>query len=301
MAGSRPLKRVALGLLAAALAFGPLALTASAQDDEDAPPPDTAEIMAAFDFYAGELFGADFDGDGLPDVQDNDGDGIPDVPEGDPGERDIQPGNPLFLADITEELQAVGVDTIVADTEGSELVGDCGGMAMSFDSDGFLIDMAIGIPSREGGGPTGQLIDVFGDDFGTRAFTTGNPFEVEETVIYIGTLPRSGEGALEHNWTIKTAGISIDSGGDPNENGKNRNAGEVDLGAVPDLLRPAGIFPVKGELTSQNGLFCTADGWIQFKTGNPLLTAQSAIAAVFGGAGIVGLLFNSRPAITWKA
>ena len=172
---------------------------------------------------------------------------------------------------------------------------------MSFDSDGKLIDLAVGVPSEEGGGPNGQLLDGFGDDFGKRAFTSDNPFEVEDLVVYIGTLPRSGEGAIEHDWTIKTAGISIDEGGDPNPNGKNRNAGEVDVGSVPSALQPTGIFPIKGELTSENGLFCTADGWVIFKGANPLLTAASGVAALFGGAGIIGLLFNSRPAITWKA
>lgn len=305
MAGTNWCKRVVLGTVAGALAIGPLAVAAGAQDDgEDVPAATSEAVFEALQFYADEIFGQDLDGDGSPDVVDTDGDGIPDmasVDEGDPGERDIQPGNPLFLAEITEDLQAVGVDTIVENTEGSELRGDCGGLAMSFDGDGQMIDMAVGIPSREGGGPDGQLIDAFGDNFGDRAFTTDNPFIVDDTVVYIGTLPRNGDGALEHNWTIKTAGISIDKGGDPNENGKNRNAGEVDVGSVPDLLRPAGIFPVKGELTSQNGLFCIADGWIKFEGGNPLLSAPSAVAAVFGGAGIVGLLFNSRPAITCKA
>ena len=305
MAGKQRSRRVVLGLVAGALAFGPLTVAAAAQDDGiDVEPATPAAVLDALQFYADEIFGQDLDGDGSPDVVDTDGDGIPDVAsvqEGDPGERDIRPGNPLFLATITDELQSLGIDTIVENTDGSQLRGDCGGLAMSFDADGQLIDLAIGVPSNEGGGPDGQLIDGFGDNVGERAFTTDNPFVVDDRVIYIGTLPRSGDGAREHNWTIKTAGISIDKGGDPNDNGKNRNAGEVDVGSVPSALRPAGIFPVKGELTSENGLFCVADGWVKFEGGNPLLSAPSAVAAVLGGAGIVGLLFNSRPAITWKA
>ncbi len=305
MAGKQRSRRVVLGLLAGAFAFGPLTAAAAAQDDgTDVEPATPDAVLEALQFYADEIFGRDLDGDGIPDVVDTDGDGIPDVAsveEGEPGDRDIQPGDPVFLAAITDELQARGLDTIVANTGGSDLLGDCGGLAMSFDGDGQLIDLAIGIPSNEGGGPAGQLIDGFGENVGERAFTTDNPFIVDDRVVYIGTLPRTGDGAREHNWTIKTAGISIDKGGDPNDNGKNRNAGEVDLGSVPTALRPAGIFPVTGELTSENGLSCLADGWVKFEGGNPLLSAPSAVAAVLGGAGIVGLLFNSRPAITWKA
>lgn len=305
MARTRRGKRLALGVLAGALAFGPLALAAGAQDEapEPAPAPaDPVAILTALSVYSGELFSVDFDGDGVPDITDSDNDGIPEVPQGEPGERDITPGNPLFLAPITAELEALGLNTVVSIDDDSELLHDCGGMAMSFTSDGELKDWAIGIPSNEGGGPTGQLVDIYGDnEFGTRAFTKDNPFKVHDIVVYFGRLPGEGEGPLEHNWTIKTAGISLDKGGDPNPNGKNRNAGEVNLDEELDSwLRPSGIFPMKGELTSENGVRCTAEGWVQFEGGNPFLSVPSAIAAAFGGAGIIGLLFNSRPAVTWK-
>ncbi len=296
MAGTRTFRRVALGAVAIGLAIGPLAAAAGAQEDEgDVGPPDAAEIAGLVQFYAGVL--------GEADVVVLDENGVLRIPEGEPGERDLTPENtPEFLAPITEVIAAQGqFDTEVALDDGSELLGDCGGMAASFDADGVLIDLAVGVPSREGGGPSGQLLDAFGDGSGERAFTASNPFQVEEIVVYVGTLPSEGDGPLEHNWTIKTAGISIDSGGDPNTAGNNRNAGEVDLGSVPQWIRPAGIFGVKGELTSQNGLFCVADGWVQFTGGNPLLSAPSAVAALLGISGIVGLLFNSRPAITWKA
>ncbi len=301
MAGCRCAARIGLGLVAMALATGPLAAAALAQDDgEEQPPPDPAAVVEALEFYSTELFSADIDGDGVPDVTDEDGDGVPEIPEGEPGERDITPADPLFMQPITSDLQAQGLNTIVENDSGSELVGNCGGMAMSFDADGAMIDWALGIPSAEGGGPSGQLVDIFGDGFGERAFTAANPFQVEDLVIYFGTLPRDGEGPIEHNWTIKTQGISLDSGGDPNPRGKNRNAGEVDVGSVPSWLRPAGIFPVEGNLTSQNNLSCLADGWVEFTTDNPLLTVPSAVAAALGITGFIGLLFNSRPAITWR-
>lgn len=297
MAGNRPGRRLALGLIAGGLVFGPLVGAAAAQstDADEAPPPDPAQVEELVQFYSIVLIES-----GVVEFDEN---GVPRVPEGDPGERDQTPANtPQFGQLIDETLAGEGFSTDVDVGDGSELLGDCGGMAMSFDSDGAMLDWAIGVPSREGGGPTGQLVDVYGDGEGERAFTSSNPFEVDDLVVYVGTMPADPgrDGPLEHNWSIKTAGISIDSGGDPNENGKNRNAGEVDVGSVPSWLRPAGIFPIKGELESQNGLFCVAEGWVIFTGGNPLLTAPSAVAAVFGVTGIVGLLFNSRPAITWR-
>jgi len=55
-----------------------------------------------------------------------------------------------------------------------------------------------------------------------------------------------------------------------------------------------------GELTSENGLACDADGWVEFVVANPLLSAPSAVAALLGIGGATGLFFNSRPARTWK-
>lgn len=316
MAGTRSITRGAAVLFAGALAFGPVA-AAGAQDDapaDDAPaeevedqpadttPADPAAVDAVVAQYLAELEGLDLDDDGLADIGDPDGDGFPNVLEGEPGERDITPGNPAAAAQVAEQLDAIGLDLVITLDEGSDLLGDCSGMAMSFNTDGELEDWAVGVGSNDGGGGTGQLVDVYGEgEVGTRAFTQDNPFKVGDRVIYFGRLPTDGEGPLEHNWAISTAGISLDSGGDPNEGGKNRNAGEVNLGDIlHESLRPAGIFPVKGELTSENGLTCVAEGWVEFQHANPLLTAPSAVAAAIGGFGLAGLLFNSRPARTWK-
>lgn len=318
MAGPRRITRAAAALFAAALAFGPVN-AAGAQDNSDAQTPegempaveeapavaapaDTATISALVASYLDELAQLDLDDDGVPDIGDPDGDGLPNVLEGDPGERDITPGDPAAAAEVLRQIDAIGLDLITTLDEGSDLHGDCSGMAMSFDNDGNLVDWAVGVGSNEGGGGTGQLIDIHGEgEVGTRAFTQDNPFKVGDRVVYFGRLPTEGDGPAEHNWAIRTAGISLDSGGDPNEGGKNRNAGEVNLGAIlHETLRPAGIFPVTGELTSENGLSCVADGWVEFQSANPLLTAPSAAAALIGGLGVAGLLFNARPARTWK-
>jgi hypothetical protein len=300
MKGIKSLKRVVLGILAFALLLGPLAVGVDAQSDEE---PDMALLFATLDGFIEELAKVDFDGDGVvPDVI-FDEDGLPIfVPEGFPGERDIQTDGPLYLARINEDLEAEGFDTVVDISDESLLLGDCSGFAMSFDEDGTLQDMAIGLGSRDGGGPTGTLVDLYGDGFSDRAFTKDNPFQVYERVVYFGTLPREGEGAIEHNWEIKTSQISLDKGGDPNPNGKNRNAGQVDIGdTIPSWARFTGIFGVEAYLDSENGLFCEAEGWVEFVGPFPLFTALGAAATVFFAGGILGLLFNSRPAYTWRA
>jgi len=292
--------RVALGICAAGLVSWPTAV--GAQDSE----PDPEAITDAVAFYTSELYSVDFDGDGVADITDANNDGVPEIPEGEPGDRDITPDNPRFGAQITDQLAAIGFDNVVSISDSSTLVGDCGGMAMSFDDSGKMIDMAIGIPSNEGGGPNGQVIDVMpgASSYGQRAFTSGNPFEVnvKGKVVYVGTLPRNGDGPREHNWEIKTAGISLDKGGDPNQKLRNRNAGVVDLGKeIGSVLLFTGDFDMEAWLTSTNGLSCNASGHIRFVGPFPLFTAVGAFATVLGGLGIIGLLFNSRPAITWKA
>jgi len=302
MAGLKPLKRVVLGALAFGLLLGPLAAGVSAQDDEDEEP-DLLLLFETLDGFIDELAEVDFDGDGIaPDVIfDANGDPIF-VPEGFPGERDIQEGGPLYLARINDELEAQGFNTNVDISDASILGGDCSGFAMSFDEDGALQDIAIGLGSRDGGGTNGTVVDLFGDGFGQRAFTKDNPFQVYDLVVYFGTLPREGEGAIEHNWEIKTDQISLDKGGDPNPKGKNRNAGQVDIAdAIPDWARFTGVFGVQANLESQNSLFCDAQGWVEFQGPFPLFTALGAAATLFFAGGIIGLLFNSRPAYTWKA
>ncbi|MEM9517603.1 MAG: hypothetical protein AAGA42_22345, partial [Actinomycetota bacterium] len=253
-----------------------------------------------------ELFDLDFDGDGNVDVTEgpNGEPIISEVPVGAPGDRDLQPGSITALQTIQGQLTATVLQAEVFGETGSELTGDCSGMAMSYDSDGQMVDWAVGIGSNEGGGPDGQLIDMYpADDVGKRAFTKDNPFLVKSRVVYAGALPREGDGARDHNWSISTAGISLDSGGDDNPDGNNRNAGEVNIDDIPggSFVLPSGIFPVSGELTSANGLTCDGNGYVQFDTGSPILSIAGITGGVAAIAGVLGLLFNSRPAITWRA
>lgn len=210
------------------------------------------------------------------------------IPEGDPGEYDLDEADMLFgqLVELTE------LSTDVDDFgTGSEVTGPCGGFAFSFDQDGRRIDAAFDT------GDDGPPIDLLDGD---QAFTSGNPFRVDTrgVVVYFGFMPRSGDGPMEHRWSLKTSGISLDSGGDPNSSGNNRNAGLVDL--ADDLpVKFSAKVRVEGELTSANLGPCMGKGHVEF-LGNGLTDPVGLAGLALLGGGLFGILFNARPARTWK-
>ncbi len=299
------IRRVGIGAIGGFFALGLLAGPVAADSDDEAGPADAEAINAFIELYMAEMNNADFDGDGEADFADTDGDGFPDAspPEGFPGDLDLTPGDGRFGTVVLRSVQTEA-ENLVEDTEASYLLYDCSGMAWSYDSDGNPVDAAIGVGSREGGGPTGQLWDIYpAEDFGKRAFTKSNPFHVKDRVVYFGRMPSEGDGAKNHKWNIDTAGVSIDEGGDDNPNLDNRNAGEVSIsGDVPGgaLVIPTGVYPVRGNLTSENSVACGGSGYVWFDTAFPPLTVAGAIGGAVIIASVLGLLFNARPAITWK-
>lgn len=209
------------------------------------------------------------------------------VPEGFPGEFDLTEADERF----GRLVELYGESTAVADFgDGSELTGPCGGFAYSYDSDGTLIDAAMDAGDDE---PPLDLID------GGQAFTSGNRFKVDTNgiVVYYGFMPQSGDGPFNHDWSIKTSGVSLDSGGDPNDDGKNRNAGLVDLADELPVKFNANA-EIEGSLDSDNLPTCAGTGHIEFVASGvtPLLVGSIALLA----GGIFGLLFNARPAMTYK-
>ena len=210
------------------------------------------------------------------------------VPVGQPGEYDITEADAIY----GQIAELVGLDTSVEDFgSGSRLTGPCGGFAYSYDDDGFLLDAAADLGDAS---PPVDLVD------GGQAFTSDNPFKIDTSgiVLYYGFSPRDGDGPHEHHWTIKTSGVSVDNGGDPNPNGKNRNVGIVDLDEQLPFDFSARV-PVNGNMTSQNLEECIGEGHVEFVGGGLLSPIGIASLAVFAG-GLVGLLFNARPAMTWK-
>ena len=210
------------------------------------------------------------------------------IPEGFPGKYDLTEANEEF----GRLVAAYGQSTEVPDFgTGSSLTGSCGGYAYSFDADGMLIDAAM---DTGGGDPPIDVLD------GVQAFTAANPFKVDTRglVQYFGFFPRDGDGPEDHRWFIKTSGVSLDSGGDPNPQLKNRNSGIVDL--AEDLpVKFSAIVRVSGEMTTKNIGMCAGKGHVEF-IGNGLTDPVGLAGLALLGGGFFGLLFNSRPAYTYK-
>ena len=207
--------------------------------------------------------------------------------EGSPGEFDLTEADEEF----GQLVSLFGESTEVGDfgTE-SVLTGPCGGYAYSYDEDGQLLDAALDFG---GDSPPVDLLD------GGAAFTADNPFKVDTrgVVTYFGFMPEAGDGPMNHSWHIKTSGISLDKGGDPNSAGNNRNTGLVDL--ANDLpIKFSATVRVEGQLMSDNLAACIGKGHVEFigKITDPVGVA----ALVLFAGGIFGLLFNARPAMTYK-
>lgn len=236
-----------------------------------------------------------------PEFTDTDGDGVMEPPEGFPGDLDAETGGTINARLADEVARAEALQD--ADT-GAFVEGRCGGWAVSYDADGNRLD---GVFRSKEGGPivdwAGEPDDEDAEPGVTAAMTASNPFVVDSggQVVYYGELENAaGEGPADHEWAIKTGGISLDAGGDDNPDRNNRNAGVADLGAnLPVPL--TGTVKVTGTLRSQNGADCEGVGFVRFVGPPGIATPVGAAGALFAGVGIVGLLLNSRPAITWKA
>lgn len=255
----------------------------------------------------------DRNGDHIPDmpVQGPDGE----IPVGIAGLWDDAIGATTgaeFLARVDPE--GTGFDL---EEEGATLLGPCGGAAISYDARGDSIDAAVDL------GDGNPPVDIYGE----AAFTAGNPFQVDSggMVAYFGfTLdgPTLTLGAFHnHRWELVIMEVSADSGGDPNPEDKNRNAGLVELDDLfPDYLRFRAKVKAQGVFVDQWGTselpeysaadlsafagheVCFGEGWVEFVgEGYPLFTIPGALATFLAGAGFAGILFNARPALSWRA
>ena len=208
----------------------------------------------------------------------------------------IPPAEPVDVNVDTAGAEFTQIAALVATStsefgDGSKLTGECGGLAYSYGESGDLIDAAIDL------GDDNPPIDLLE---GGQAFTSGNPFQVDTrgVVAYYGFMPQEGVGPQNHSWFIETSGVTLDSGGSANVDGQNRNAGTVDLGE--DLpVKFSAKTTINGELTSDNLAPCVGEGNIEF-IGNGLTDPVGIAAMVLLGGGLVGLLFNARPAMTYR-
>jgi hypothetical protein len=260
--------------------------------------------------------------DAVSQWEDRNGDHIPDMPvEGPDGVI------PVGIAGIWDD--AIGATTpeefisrvdpagtgFDLGEKAATLIGPCGGAVISYDAHGDSLDAAVDLG---GGNPP---VDIYGE----AAFTTGNPFRVDSggRVAYFGfTLddPGLALGAFhDHRWEVVILGVSADEGGDPNPQDKNRNAGLMELG---DLLpfqfqakaKVQGVFVDRWgaadlpEYSADDlGAFaghtvCFGEGWMEFVGDSyPLFTIPGALATALALAGFSGILFNARPALSWRA
>ena len=252
----------------------------------------TSNFLVALSVLGALTFGALFAG-ARADARQNDPalDALrAEIPEGFPGEYDLTEANEEF----GQLVSLYGQTTQIADFgDASMLSGPCGGWAYSYDKNGDLLDAAMDVGN---GDPPIDLLEG-----GVQAFTSANPFRVDPRGIvqYYGFSPEDGDGPLNHRWFIKTSGISLDKGGDPNSNLKNRNAGLVDLDKDLPVKFTAKI-EIEGEMMSENLAMCFGKGHISVE-GNGLTDPVGLAGLALLGGGIFGLLFNARPAMTWKS
>lgn len=211
------------------------------------------------------------------------------VPQGFPGKFDLTSAS----AEFGRLVSIFGGSTDVADFgDGSQLTGLCGGWAYSYDKDGQLLDAAVDFGDNT---PPIDLLEF------TQAFTASNRFRVDPrgAVVYYGFAPETGDGPLNHSWYIKTSGISLDKGGDPNALLKNRNTGIVDLDKDLPVKFTANV-KVDGHMMSQNQPDCFGKGHVAIE-GDGLTDPVGVAALALMGGGFFGLLFNARPAYTYSA
>lgn len=210
------------------------------------------------------------------------------VPEGFPGESDLTEANEKFgrlveLYGETTDVEEFGDDSI--------LTGPCGGYVFSYDKNGDLLDAAVDFGDSD---PPIDLLD------GGQAFSASNRFRVDPRglVQYFGFAPLEPPGPTNHTWWIKTSGISLDRGGDPNANGKNRNEGIVDLDQDLPVKFTANI-EIEGRFMSPDIETCVGKGHVSVE-GDGLTDPVGIAGLALLGGGVFGLLFNARPAMTYR-
>jgi hypothetical protein len=221
------------------------------------------------------------------------------------------------LAHTLEQINRARADQGLIGGSGAALRGPCMGMAWSYDSDGQPLDVAW--DWNRPGPPLGLADLSVGPDESPveQVFTKDRPFrvDVDGAVIYTGVAGglSAGSGPIDHDWFIKMkflgfAGTNVDSGGDPNTTGENRNLGAVNLHEdLPEPVKISGLIAVNAQMDApstgadgaternQSPMFCIGSGFVDFQGGIPLTLPGVALLLL----STVGLLFNARPARTW--
>lgn len=216
---------------------------------------------------------------------------------GEPGDLDLPPGEPLLLF-ASEEALRLAEGKVEGDGD-SQLTGPCMGLTMSFDGAGNVIDMAADFDDAA---PPIDMLEYY-ESKGTTvkaALTASNPYKVDVNgfVVYAGIAGGDGDGPRNHTWQITTFGTALDSGGDDNPDGNNRNSGGINMGKqLPPLVKVNALFKIEGDMSAPNGFECVGSGYFETVGADPLAQIVGGVLALLGG---LGVLFNARPARTWR-
>lgn len=320
------MSRLVRVLLALGVVMVVTGLPALAQDGE------TAVIDVTGFITRGEGF-VDQNGDGIPDLGEL-AEGEAGIWDEQVGERTPEDFEQLVVSQVGNFDTEDAGSTLVGPCGGLAISYDENGMSLDamvdLGDDSPAVDVLTGDQAMTSGNPF--VIDPAGTVV-YWGFTPDVP-----TFSLAGEIPsvEYGEPNLafhDHSWTVAVMGISADRGGDPNQRDKNRNAGLVDLGEIFTEVNVPGIdltelnakVKAKGaiiDLYAEGDIegrrlpdnfdlatiqaeaggreYCFGEGWVKFNGSGPPMAA-TVIAGLLAAAGFAGLLFNVRPAQSWRA
>lgn len=318
--------RFGRALAAALIILGVVGAPALAQDDGRAVIDVTPFITRGTDFV-------DLNDDGVPDLGE--------LTEGFAGIWDDNVGAATqeeFETLVTDRIPAFDTtgdgSVLVGACGGLAISYDENGMSVDAmidnGDDGPLIDVFTGEQAMTSGNPfrvdPAGVVAYWGFTRDLPNFSTEGEIE---GINYHEPAP----SFHDHSWTMAVMGISADRGGDPNQRDKNRNAGLVELGTIlgdvdagpidltelranvkakgaiidlyaqgdPNGRRLPDDFDLQTIKDEANGHeFCFGEGWVAFIGSGPPLAA-TAVASILAAAGFAGLLFNVRPAQSWRS
>jgi hypothetical protein len=319
--------RIGRAIAAMTLILGVTAAPALAQEDGS----ERAVIDVTPFLTRGEDF-ADRNGDGIPDLGE--------LGEGTPGIWDDLVGAATpeeFEERVVPQIPRFDIDdegsTLLGPCGGLAISYDENGLSIDAmidrSDDGPPVDVYTGEQAMTEGNP------FLVDPGGTVAYW-GRTIDLP-TFSVAGEIPSIDYGDAapafhDHSWAMYVMGISADVGGDPNQRDKNRNAGLIELGEIlGDVDAPIDLTELRAKVKARGAIvdlfaegdiegrplpddvtedtiesiaagreYCFGEGWVEFVGDGPPMAA-TAIASVLAAAGFAGLVFNVRPAQSWRA
>jgi len=285
----------------------------------------------------GEVVG-DRNADGIPDLPESDvlAPGTPGIWDEQVGERTLEDFERLVVDqidgfDLTDEgsslVGACGGLAISYDDRGESL-----GAMIDLGDGQPAVDAYTGDQAMTSGNPF--IIDPAGIIV-YWGFTRDLPTFSKEGEIPSVDYGDPNPAFHDHSWTVSIMGVSADRGGDPNQRDKNRNAGSVNLGEIlGDIPIPDALYDLtelnltvkakgaiidlyaEGDISGKplpddydlatiqaeaaGAEFCFGEGWVKFNGSGPGIV-PTALAGLLAAAGFAGVLFNVRPAQSWRA